>query len=103
MHYVLLGLAISSEVVASILIKYSDGFRNVPIGLASYFFYGISFFFFAKCLDGIKVGIAYATWASLGIVAITLFSVLILHDSLSAFAIAGLVLIIIGTIMLYLF
>ncbi len=103
MHYVLLGLAISSEVVASILIKYSDGFRNIPIGLASYFFYGISFFFFAKCLDGIKVGVAYATWASLGIVAITMFSVFFLQEELSVVAIIGLVLIIVGTVMLYLY
>ena len=103
MQYLFLGIAIAAELIGTTLLKYSDGFtKYLPAG-ASLLAYGISFVFLAKALEKINFSIAYATWSALGILVTTIISVAIFKEKITLAGVGGLVLIIIGVVILYLF
>lgn len=100
MHWIYLALAIVFEVAATTGLKAADGFTRpgpvavVVIGyLAAFFFLGLS-------LKSLPVGIAYAIWAALGMVLIAVSGWLVFGERLDAWAIAGIVLIVAGVVMI---
>ncbi|TQI86489.1 multidrug transporter EmrE-like cation transporter [Serratia marcescens] len=66
-HYALMAIAISLEVVANIFIKYSDGFRKRLMGLLGIFCILVSFTALSQAAKGIDLSIAYALWGGSGI------------------------------------
>ena len=58
--------AILSEVLATSLLKASNGFRNLVPALVVVIGYGVSFFLLSLTLKSIPVGVAYAVWSGLG-------------------------------------
>ena len=65
-------IAIGFEIGGTTLLKMSDGFEKPMIGMASIGLYTASLWFLAPALKTIPVGIAYAIWAGVGIVAVAL-------------------------------
>ncbi len=59
-----LGLAIVLEVIANLLLKYSDGFRKRLIGAASILCVLGAFTALAQAVRGIELSVAYAIWAA---------------------------------------
>ncbi len=80
--WVILAIAIIFEVIGTVLLKLSNGFENVGLGITAIVFYIFSFWFFAPALKFIPAGTAYAIWSGIGIALVTLISVLFLGDSL---------------------
>ena len=72
MHYVMLFGAIIIEVIASSMLEYSEGFTKPGPSILCMCLYAVSAFLLARALLKIDLGIAYATWCSLGIIAIFL-------------------------------
>ncbi len=103
MHYLYLAIAIVTEVVATTALKSSDGFRKLAPSVIVVIGYGLAFYFFALCLRQITVGVAYAIWAGLGIVLISLMGLLVHKQRLDPPAIAGMALIIAGVVVIHLF
>ena len=67
-----LGLAIASEVIATLALKSSEGFSK-PLPMAIVVVgYGISFFLLALVLKHFSVGTTYAIWSAAGTAAIAL-------------------------------
>jgi spermidine export protein MdtI len=64
-----LGLAIVLEVIANLLLKYSDGFRKRLIGAASILCVLGAFTALAQAVRGIELSVAYAIWGGFGILA----------------------------------
>ena len=64
-----LGLAIVLEVIANLLLKYSDGFRKRLIGVASILCVLGAFTALAQAVRGIELSVAYAIWGGFGILA----------------------------------
>jgi len=93
--WVLLLIAIGFEIVGTSLLKLSDGFEKVFLGLAAIAAYSVSFWFFAPALKTIPVGIAYAVWAGVGIVAVAIIGAVFFAQRLEAvqYVFIGLVLI----------
>lgn len=100
MPYVYLLLAIAVEVVATSLLKLSDGFTKLWPTVGSLAGYAAAFVLLAVVVRHMPVGVAYAVWAGLGTAAIAAVGVLFLNESLNAAKIAGIVLVIGGVVTL---
>lgn len=97
MTYVLLALAIASEVTATISLRLSDGFTKVIPAIIVVVGYATSFVFLAQVLNrGLEVGIAYAIWAAAGVTLIALIGAVFLGDGLTLIQVGGIVLVIAG-------
>jgi len=103
MVYVYLLIAIIAEVVGTSALKASDGFTkwipNVIVAIG----YGLAFYFLSLVLRTIPVGVTYAIWSGLGIVLVSLVGYVYFKQPLDFPAIAGMVLIISGVIVINLF
>ena len=96
-------VAIVAEVVATSALKASAAFtRSVPSAIVVVG-YGVAFYFLARALETVPVGIAYAIWSGIGIVLITLIAWLLYGQALDLAAVVGLALIVGGVVVLNLF
>ncbi|RQE68202.1 multidrug/spermidine transporter subunit MdtI [Pseudomonas aeruginosa] len=68
-YFAWLGLAIALEVVANLLLKYSDGFRRRGLGIASILCVMAAFTALAQAVKDIELSLAYAIWGGFGILA----------------------------------
>lgn len=102
-EWLLLSLAIISEVVATSALKASNGFTQLWPSLLVVAGYAIAFLFLSLTLRTIPVGVAYAIWSGAGIVLISLIAWLVFGQSLDTPAIIGLALIIVGVVVLQVF
>ncbi|CAI8945713.1 multidrug/spermidine efflux SMR transporter subunit MdtI [Pseudomonas donghuensis] len=64
-----LGLAIVLEVIANLLLKYSDGFKKCGLGIASILCVLAAFTALAQAVRDIELSLAYAIWGGFGILA----------------------------------
>ena len=80
--YAALGLAIAAEVLATTLLKLSDGLSQPAYSAASLVGYAVSFYFLSQTLRTIPTGIAYAIWSGAGIVLVSVIGWLVLKQRL---------------------
>ena len=99
--YLYLAVAIIAEVTATSALKASAQFTKFWPSVTVAVGYGVSFFCLSLVLRTIPVGIAYAIWAGLGIVLISIVGVVFFRQILDAPAIIGMVLIIAGVVVIY--
>lgn len=98
--WLLLGLAIVAEVIATSALKYSEGLTRLLPSVVVVVGYSIAFYFLAQTIKVIPVGIAYAVWAGLGIVLISLIGWLFLGQKLDFPAVVGMLLIVTGVMVI---
>ena len=96
--WVLLALAIALEVLGTVLLKLSSGFEKWHWGALSILCYTGCFWVFAPALKVIPVGVAYALWAGIGILAVTLIGWTVFHERLEAIQLACIGLIAVGAV-----
>ncbi|MFT6133355.1 MAG: small multidrug resistance pump [Shewanella sp.] len=101
--WIFLSVAILTEVVATSALKASDGFSKLAPSIVVIVGYVLSFYFLSLALKGIPVGIAYATWAGLGIVLITAIAWVVYGQKLDLGALVGMTFILIGVVVMNLF
>ena len=100
MPYLLLAIAIGSEIVATTFLKYSEGFSRLIPTLICAVFYLICHVTFGKTVMKLNLGMAYAIWCGVGIVVTTLISAVIFREKISASGFFGIVCIIVGCVIL---
>ncbi len=103
MKWLILALGIVFEVLGTICMKYAEGFTKLIPSIFVFVFYGISLAALVFVLEKMQVSIAYAIWASAGIVLIALLGIVFFHESISTVKIISLILIILGILGLELF
>lgn len=103
MPYIHLFAAVILEVVATTLLKESNGFKEVMPTVFSLLIYGITFYLMSVCMQRIPVAVVYAVWSGVGIVLITLASFIFHKQTLDLPALLGMVMIIFGVILIKLF
>jgi len=96
--WIYLSIAICFEVAGTILLKLSDGFEKVGLGMAAIGCYSICFWFFAPALKVIPAGVAYAIWAGMGIFAVTVISLAFFGQKLGPLQFGFIALILIGAV-----
>lgn len=101
--YVLLGFAIFAEVIATTSLKALDGFNKpVPLFLVVVG-YSIALYLLSLVVKTVPVGVAYGTWAGLGIVIVSVAAYFIYKQKLDMPAILGMSLIVLGVFITQLF
>lgn len=103
MHYLYLALAILGEVIAINALKASEEFTKVIPTAIVILGYLCTFYFLMLALRVIPVGIAYAIWAGVGIIIVTLAAYFLYQQVLDTPAIIGIALIILGVVVIQLF
>ncbi len=103
MAYILLALAIVSEVTGSTFLVKSEGFTQLVPSILVVVFYIISFYLLSQVIKTIPLGVAYAIWGGVGIVLTALIGFLIFRQSLDLAALIGIALIIGGVIVMNIF
>ena len=103
MAYAYLLIAILSVVLATSMLKASDGFTKLIPSIVTFIGYSVSFYFLSMVLKYIPMGISYAIWSGLGIVLISIVGLLVFKQELDMPGIFGMVLIISGVIVIHLF
>jgi small multidrug resistance pump len=103
MKYLLLGIAIVAEVIATSAMKASEGFTRFWPSVLVVIGYGIAFYFLSLTLKTIPLGIAYAIWSGVGIVLISAAGVVLYKQTLDLPAVIGLLLIIAGVLIVNIF
>ena len=103
MSYLYLGIAIFAEIVATSLLKASEGFtRFIPtviLGVG----YLVAFYCLSMALKEIPTGIAYAIWSGVGIVLVAVIAWIFQGQRLDLPAMIGMGLIIVGVLVMNLF
>lgn len=101
--YLYLAIAIAAEVIATTSMKAIDGF-NKPLPLLLVVGgYGIAFWMLTLVVRTIPVGIAYAIWAGLGIVLVSVAALFLYQQKLDLPAMLGMGLIVSGVVVIQLF
>jgi small multidrug resistance pump len=101
MAYVLLGLAIATEVLGTSLLKSTEGFTKLWPTVASLGAYAVSFLTLATAIQkGLQVGIGYAIWSGLGTTLIVIIGALFLSEPVTVAKVVGVALVIAGVVVL---
>ncbi|AJY49522.1 DMT family transporter [Halomonas sp. KO116] len=102
MTFVYLVLAIVAEVIATSALKASMGFTR-PLPSVVVVGYGLAFYLLSLVLRTLPVGVAYAIWAGLGIVLVTLVGIVVFGEKPDLPAVLGISLIVAGVVLLQVF
>ena len=101
--YLFLGISIASEITATMFIKTTDNFTRLGPSIVVILGYVVSFYFLSYVLKIIPVGISYAIWSGLGIVATTGLAWVYFKQRLDVPALIGLAFILVGVLIINLF
>ncbi|MDD2059364.1 multidrug/spermidine efflux SMR transporter subunit MdtI [Pseudomonas sp. GD03860] len=91
-----LGLAIVLEVIANLLLKYSDGFRKRGYGIVSILCVLAAFTALAQAVRDIELSLAYAVWGGFGILATVAMGWALFGQRLAGRGWLGLALLLVG-------
>ncbi|BAN50950.1 multidrug efflux SMR transporter [Metapseudomonas resinovorans] len=101
--YIYLAIAIIAEVVATTSLKSVDGF-NKPVPLILVIVgYAVAIWLLTLVVRSIPVGIAYAIWAGLGIVLVSVAALVLYQQKLDIPAMLGMGMIVSGVVVIQLF
>lgn len=93
-----LGVAIVLEIAATTMLKLSDGLARWQWAAGSIALYAVCFLALAPALKTIPVGIAYAVWSGVGIIAMAIIGIIYFDQKLSLLQIGCIALVLIGAI-----
>lgn len=101
--YYYLAVAICAEVIATVSMKAVKGF-STPLPLILVIVgYGIAFWMLTLVVRSVPVGVAYAVWAGMGIVMVSVAALFIYGQKLDVPAMLGMALIVLGVVVIQLF
>lgn len=103
MKWIYLTLAIIAEVVATSALKDSEAFTKLWPSVIVLLGYSVAVYFLSITIKEIPVGIAYAIWAGMGMVCISIIGYLRFGQKLDLPAIVGILLIGSGVVVIHLF
>lgn len=95
-YWMLLALAIALEITGTLLMKWSNVSNNQLGYFLMLMMIALSYIALSVSIKKIALGVAYAMWEGIGIVLITLFSVLLFDESVSLAKAIGLATLVAG-------
>lgn len=101
--WVLLGISIGLEIIATSLLKLSDGFTKLVPTVSSMALYGLSFYCVSIVYRTLPVGIVYAVWSGVGIVVTAIVAYFAFGQKIDGAGLAGIALILAGVLVINLF
>lgn len=101
--WIILFLAICSEVVGTTSMKLSQGFTRVVPIIFVLIGYGLALILLAKSMKDIPLGTAYAVWAGFGTVCAAIVGKFLFHEQIALPQFIGMGLVISGIVILHYF
>lgn len=101
--YYYLAIAICAEVIATVSMKAIKGLSTPLPLLLVIAGYGIAFWMLTLVVRTVPVGVAYAVWAGMGIVMVSVAALFIYGQKLDVPAMLGMALIVLGVVVIQLF
>lgn len=98
LYWLLLAVAIVSEVIATSLLKFTEGFTRLWPSVIVIVFYELSFILLTVVVRRIAVPVVYATWGGVGVAMVTVVAWAWLGQRLDAAALLGIGMITAGVI-----
>jgi small multidrug resistance pump len=98
MSWLLLALAIVTEVTGTIALKYSQGFSALKPSAVVVVAYVTSFSLLGLSLKGIELGIAYAIWSGVGTALVAIAGIFLLDETVTVIKTVAIALIVIGVV-----
>lgn len=95
-YWILLGLAIVAEITGTLSMKWSSVNESNMGYIFMLVMIAVSYILLAFSVKKIALGVAYAMWEGIGILFITLFSVMLFDESISPLKILGLTTLVVG-------
>ena len=100
MRWLLLAIGILTELGGSTCMKLSDGFSNIYASILTFVFWGISFTVFIFALKEFDLSFAYAIWAGMGILLVSMIGMIYFKEPVSSMKVLSILVIVAGVIML---
>ena len=98
--YAWLAGAIATEILSTSLLKVSDGFSRLLPGIGAIALVALSFYCLSQAQKTIPLGIGYAIWSGVGILAITAIGWIGFRQKLDLPAMLGMALILAGVLVI---
>ncbi|ASL83135.1 multidrug efflux SMR transporter SsmE [Serratia marcescens] len=98
--FMYLTMAIVAEVIATTMLKASEGFTRLWPSLLVVLGYGVAFWGLSMVVKSMPLGIVYAIWSGMGIVLVSIAAVFVYQQKLDWPAIVGMGLIIAGVLVI---
>ncbi len=95
--------AIVCEVIGTTLLQQSQQFTRLWATAGMAVCYGLAFYLLSIVLKQMPVGIAYAIWSGLGVVAISVIGLVLFRQKLDVPALVGLTMIVGGVVIINMF
>ena len=92
--------AIGSEVIGSIGLRASEGFRRLGPSLLVVLGYASAFYCFSRALRTVPLSVAYAVWAGLGTALVAVAGAVLFGESIGGWRLVGIGLIVAGVVVL---
>lgn len=96
--WIFLAVAITLEVAGTFLLRLSHGFEKPHWGALSILCYSACFWFLAPAMKVLPVGVVYAIWAGVGIVAATIIGVVSFGERLGVVQFLCIALVLVGSV-----
>lgn len=100
MAYLLLGVSILSEIIATSTLPATEGFTKLKPSLVSIAGYVICFYCLGISLTRLNLGVAYGTWGAIGTAATPIIGYIVYRQKTTKAGVVGIILAIIGVFML---
>lgn len=101
--YLYLAAAIVAEVIATSMLKATDGFTRLWPSLLVIAGYGCAFWFLTYVVRTVPVGVAYAIWSGMGVVLVAIIAAVAYRQVPDLAAILGMAMIVGGVVVIHLF
>ncbi|HCK00565.1 MULTISPECIES: SMR family transporter [Serratia] len=98
--FMYLAMAIVAEVIATTMLKASEGFTRLWPSLVVVVGYGVAFWGLSMVVKTMPLGIVYAIWSGMGIVLVSIAAVFVYQQKLDLPAVFGMGLIIAGVLVI---
>lgn len=101
--YIYLAIAIFGEVIGTSALKAANGFTATLPSILVVIGYGVAFYYLSLSLKTIPLGISYAIWSGVGVVAVSIVGWVLYKQALDLAAIIGMAMILGGVLVIHLF
>ncbi|NHB87278.1 multidrug/spermidine efflux SMR transporter subunit MdtJ [Photorhabdus tasmaniensis] len=99
-YWLFLAMAIVTEVIGTLSMKHASVSGGMGGMAVMYVMIAISYILLAMAVKKVALGVAYALWEGIGILFITVFSVMWFDESLSLMKVGGLALLVTGIMLI---
>lgn len=99
-YWLFLLMAIVTEVIGTLSMKYASETGNIYGHILMYFMITLSYILLSVSIKRVALGVAYALWEGIGVVLITLSSVMLFGEDVSLFKAIGLAILLLGIVLI---